>query len=122
MDKLEYFDQINFLKGGLAYADALATVSPTYKAQIQNAYEFGRGLEGLLRQRNRDLSGVLNGLDMEEWNPAKDPFLAKPFDADHLRDRRDCKTHLQESLRLPVLPVIYQPPQRVPNGVVSSTS
>ncbi len=102
IDKMEFYDQISFLKAGIAYADALTTVSPAYAAQIQDTYEFGRGLEGFLRRRPADLTGILNGLDAEEWNPAKDPFLAKPFDAHALAGRKDCKTSLQESLGLPV--------------------
>ncbi|HVO33054.1 MAG TPA: glycogen synthase GlgA [Elusimicrobiota bacterium] len=101
MDKVEFYDQINFLKGGIAYADMLTTVSPTYASQIQEAYEYGRGLEGTIRNRSSDLVGILNGLDTDEWNPAKDPFLAKPFEASAMNGRRDCKISLQESLRLP---------------------
>jgi len=104
MDKIEYYDQLNYLKGGIAYSDALTTVSPTYASQIQNTYEFGLGLEGILRGRSRDLFGILNGLDTDDWNPMKDPFLAKPFDRESLKARRDCKAALQMSLGLPTLP------------------
>ncbi len=104
MDKLEFYDQLNFLKGGIVYADAITTVSPTYASQIQNAYEFGRGLEGSLRNRARDIFGIVNGLDVEEWNPAKDPFLAKSFDLGSIKPRLDCKTALQKALGLTVAP------------------
>src|SRR5258708_6035947 len=99
MDKLEFYDHISFLKAGLTYADKLTTVSPTYAKQIQNSPEFGRGMEGTLRARSKDLEGILNGLDLEEWNPEHDPFLAKPFDAESREGRKDCKASLQQSLK-----------------------
>lgn len=104
MDKIEFYDQLNYLKGGVAYADAITTVSPTYATQIQNTFECGQGLEDFLRARSRDLFGILNGLDTEEWNPEKDPFLAKAFDRDSLSGRADCKAALQKSLGLSVAP------------------
>lgn len=102
MDKIEFYDQVNFLKAGLAYADKLTTVSPTYAQQVQSSVEFGYGLEGFLQKRSTDFSGILNGLDVDEWNPARDPFLAKSFDLDSMAGRRDCKAHLQHSLKLPM--------------------
>lgn len=104
LDKLEFYDQVNFLKAGLAYADRLSTVSPTYAQQIQSSYEFGCGLEGTLRKRARDLVGILNGLDTDEWNPEKDPFLPKSYSADSLPARRACKSYLQQVLKLPAAP------------------
>jgi starch synthase len=104
MDKLEFYDQISFLKAGLAYADALTTVSPTYANQIQQTGEFGRGMEGLLRNRSKDLFGILNGLDLDEWNPAHDPFLAKPFTPESRDGKKDCKSSLQQNLKLPKNP------------------
>jgi starch synthase len=103
-ERLEYYDQISYLKAGLIYSTALSTVSPAYAEEVRTAPEFGRGMEGILQQREKDFIGILNGLDVDEWNPAKDPFLAKPFDATNLAGRRDCKTSLQQSLKLPVLP------------------
>ncbi|OGR93378.1 MAG: starch synthase [Elusimicrobia bacterium RIFCSPLOWO2_01_FULL_59_12] len=103
-DKLEFYDHLSFLKTGLTYADALTTVSPTYARQIQSSAEFGRGMEGTLRARAKDLMGILNGLDLDEWDPAHDPFLAKPFDAGTLAGRKDCKAALQHMLKLPVAP------------------
>jgi starch synthase len=103
-DKLEFYDQINFLKAGLVYADRLSTVSPTYAQEIYSSPEYGRGLEGVLRNRAPSLTGILNGLDVEEWNPAKDPFLPKPYDLNSLQGRKDCKAHLQNSLRLTLAP------------------
>jgi len=75
-EKLEFYGQINFLKGGLVYADVLNTVSVTYSKEIQSSTEFGYGLEGVLAHRSQDLYGILNGVDYDEWNPAKDQFIA----------------------------------------------
>jgi starch synthase len=69
---LEYYDQINFMKGGLVHADALTTVSPTYAHEIQHPVH-GWGLDGVLRDRASNLRGILNGVDYDEWNPEKDP-------------------------------------------------
>ncbi len=100
MDKFEYYDQMSYLKAGLVYADALTTVSPTYAQEIQSSYEFGMGMEALLRSRSAVLSGILNGIDQDDWDPAKDPFLARPFTAEDLDEKRACKKALQNSLNL----------------------
>jgi starch synthase len=71
---LEYFGNISALKAGLVFADRLTTVSPTYARELMTP-EFGMGLEGVLRDRRADLSGILNGIDTEVWNPAKDPAI-----------------------------------------------
>lgn len=106
MQKFEFYDQISFMKAALVYSDALTTVSPTYAVEVQTAYEYGRGLEGLLRDRRSVLTGILNGLDEEEWDPSKDPFIAETFDIDSLERRQNCKAALQQSLRLAVSPDI----------------
>lgn len=80
-DRLEYYGAMNFLKAGLVYADRLNTVSPTYSGEIQASADFGRGLEGVLRQRAADLAGILNGIDVDYWNPEKDPHLPVPYKA-----------------------------------------
>ncbi len=97
---LEFYGHMNFMKAGLIYSDLLTTVSPSYAREIQSSSMYGFALEGVLRHRSKDLFGILNGLDMEEWNPSSDPFLAKPFDAAHLQDRRESKTHLQQIAQL----------------------
>ncbi|MEO1239332.1 MAG: glycogen synthase GlgA [Pseudomonadota bacterium] len=71
---LEYWGQISALKAGLRWADQLTTVSPTYAAELTTP-EFGMGMEGLLRARERDLSGILNGVDTAAWNPATDKAI-----------------------------------------------
>jgi starch synthase len=106
LDQFEFYDQISFMKAGLVFAQMLTTVSPTYAEEIQSSYEFGRGMEGVLKSRAKDLVGILNGLDVEDWDPAKDPFLPEPFDADHLSRRADCKVTLQKDLRFVVDPRI----------------
>ena len=78
MNKLEYYDMVNILKGGLVFTDAITTVSPTYAKEIQTA-EFGYGLNGLLSERKNDLFGILNGIDYDEWNPSKDKELKYHF-------------------------------------------
>jgi starch synthase len=83
MDLLEFYGHVNFLKGGLVSADAVTTVSPTYAREILTP-AFGCGLEGVLAGRRAGVVGILNGLDLEEWNPARDPYLELPYDADEV--------------------------------------
>lgn len=98
-EKLEQNDQVNFLKGGVVYADALTTVSPTYAEEIQTA-EFGNGLEGALRQRSGDLFGILNGVDYEEWDPAIDPHIAGHYTAENLAGKKECRRDLLHAFGL----------------------
>ncbi len=77
-DGFEYFGQIGFLKGGLMCADRITTVSPTYARELLTA-EFGMGLDGVLKARSGVLTGILNGIDTEIWNPATDPALAQTY-------------------------------------------
>lgn len=76
---VEYYGQCSFLKGGLVTAGAITTVSPTYAREIRDD-ETGMGLAGVLRERSRDLHGILNGIDVDAWDPAKDPHLAARYD------------------------------------------
>jgi starch synthase len=78
MQGLEFYDQINVLKGGIIFSDAITTVSPQYAREIQGE-ELGCSLDGVLRNRARDVTGILNGLDYEVWNPKDDPFLDFPY-------------------------------------------
>lgn len=84
---LEFWGRVNFMKGGLIFADRLTTVSPRYAAEIQTTEEFGFGLEGVLRNRSRDLTGILNGIDVGLWDPASDPLIPHHYDAANL-DRK----------------------------------
>lgn len=100
-DFLEFYGDISFIKGGLAFADALTTVSPTYAREIQTL-EYGHGLDGLLRARSAVLSGILNGVDYGEWDPAHDPYLAAGFSAAQLQGKATCKADLQQAMGLPI--------------------
>ncbi|GAB4382080.1 glycogen synthase GlgA [Albidovulum sp.] len=86
-DGFEYFGRIGFLKGGLMRADRITTVSPTYARELMTP-EFGMGLEGVLSARRAVLTGILNGIDTEIWDPAADPALAQTFSARTLARRR----------------------------------
>ncbi|HEX9661058.1 MAG TPA: glycogen/starch synthase, partial [Candidatus Binatia bacterium] len=97
---LEFHGNINFLKGGLVYADKITTVSPSYAQEIMEN-EQGFGLEGVLRGRRRDIVGILNGVDYSQWNPETDPHIAKRYGAANLRLKRDCKKALQRTFGLP---------------------
>jgi starch synthase len=90
---------ISFLKAGLQFADRITTVSPTYAIEIQGD-EGGMGLGGLLRERSRVLSGILNGIDMSVWNPETDSHLAARFSAKELGSRAANKAALQRRLGL----------------------
>ncbi len=98
---LEFFGQASLLKGGLVLADMLTTVSPTYSREIQTP-EHGFGLDGVLRERQDRLTGVVNGIDVEVWNPATDPHLPARYSASDLAGKRRCKEELQKELALPV--------------------
>jgi starch synthase len=90
---LEFFGKVCYLKGGLNYAEALTTVSPTYAREIQTP-EYGFGLDGVLRARSQVLSGILNGADYTEWSPETDRFIAAHYSTDDLSGKRICKQDL----------------------------
>jgi len=98
---LEFHDQLNFMKAGLSFADALTTVSPNYAREILTV-EGGYGLDTVLRSRSGDLFGILNGIDEREWDPSRDPHLPARFDARDLRGKARVKAALQAELGLPV--------------------
>lgn len=98
---LEFHDMLSFIKGGLVYADRITTVSPTYALEIQTA-EFGYGLEGLLLHRHNDLSGIINGIDTDQWNPETDRYIPGHYNADSLGNKQHNKAALQKQLLLPV--------------------
>jgi starch synthase len=98
-DKLEHYDTVNFLKGGIVYADAITTVSRKYAEEIQTP-EFGNGLEGVLRKRSGDLFGILNGVDYDEWNPATDPHIAAHYSAENLAGKKECRRDLLHAFGL----------------------
>ena len=99
---LEFYDQINFLKGGIIFTDAITTVSPQYAKEIQTE-ELGCGLDGVLRNRRQDIHGILNGLDYEAWDPKDDPFLDFPFGASQVNELKgQNKLAVQAALGLPL--------------------
>ncbi|MEK3818982.1 glycogen synthase GlgA [Cytobacillus sp. FSL W8-0315] len=100
-DKLEFFGNINFMKGGLVAADKITTVSPTYKDEIQTKY-YGEKLHDLLKRRAYDLEGILNGIDDEFYNPEKDPFIKENYAFEKLQIKKENKMHLQKKFSLPV--------------------
>lgn len=83
-DGMEFFGRIGFLKAGLAFADKITTVSPTYARELMQP-EFGMGLEGVLRARQADLTGILNGIDLEAWDPEQDAALVATYSAKRLK-------------------------------------
>ena len=100
MHGLEFHGGLSFIKGGLAFADMINTVSPTYAKEIRSQ-ALGYGLEGLLNYRTKRLTGILNGIDYKEWNPATDPHLAAPFNHRDLSGKANNKQALQQQLGLP---------------------
>ncbi len=99
MEGVEYYGSLSFLKAGLFYADHITTVSPTYAAEIQGE-PLGFGLQGLLAARKAHLTGIVNGVDLEHWNPSADPFLPKTYSAHRLAGKQANKLALQRRLGL----------------------
>jgi starch synthase len=97
---VEFYGQLNCLKAGIAYADVITTVSPRYAREI-TTLELGNGLDGLLRYRQQDLHGILNGVDYEEWNTAHNPYLRHAYSAENLNGKISNKLELQKELGLP---------------------
>jgi len=96
---IEFFGNVNFLKGGLIYADYLSTVSRKYAQEIQTS-EFGFGLDGVIRSRAARLVGILNGVDYSAWSPEKDTLIAAKYSAKNMAGKRACKDALLEELQL----------------------
>jgi starch synthase len=96
----EFWDRLSYLKAGVQFSDVITTVSPTYAEEIQRP-EYGYGFEGVMRTRRSALVGVLNGIDEEEWDSTKDPYLPAPFSAADLDGKRVAKKALLEMFGLP---------------------
>ena len=111
MAKLEFYGKVNFLKGAIEAADFITTVSRKYAQEIQTA-EYGFGLEGVLRARAATLTGILNGVDYTEWNPATDKMIAANYSADDLSGKAKCKRDLLNEFglahdtQLPVIGIV----------------
>jgi starch synthase len=98
---LEFHNMLSFIKGGLIYADHITTVSPTYALEIQTP-TFGYGLEGLLEHRKDYLSGIINGIDIDQWSPETDPLITQHYSASSLPKKQYNKSELQRRFSLPV--------------------
>jgi starch synthase len=98
---LEFYGQMGCLKAGIVYADVVTAVSPRYAREITTE-EMGCGLDGLLRQRNNSLVGILNGVDYDEWNTITNPYLKHPYSAEDLSGKTANKLELQKEFGLPV--------------------
>jgi starch synthase len=99
MEAMEFFGKVNFLKGGLVFADYLTTVSPRYAEEIQTK-EYGAGLEGVIANRKANLRGILNGVDYSIWSPEKDTYIASHYSARDLSGKKVCKKDLLTQVRL----------------------
>jgi starch synthase len=102
---VEFYGSLSFLKAGLYYADHITTVSPSYAEEIQTE-ALGFGLQGLLTDRCADLTGILNGIDTNEWNPAADPNIVAPYNAKNLHGKNANKHELQQRMGLHLDPKI----------------
>jgi starch synthase len=100
---LEFHGHISFMKAGLVYSERLTTVSPSYANEIRTP-EFGWGLDGVLRDRGGALSGILNGVDYDIWDPRNDPVIAQPYGPSNLAGKAACKRALQAELGLALRP------------------
>jgi len=92
-ETLEFYGKINILKGGIIYSDIITTVSPTYAKEITTK-EFGYGLEGVLSLRQKDLYGILNGIDYETFSPERDPYIKPHYSLNNIRGKAICKREL----------------------------
>jgi len=108
IEGIEFYGRLSFLKGGLVFADGITTVSPTYAREIQGE-ELGCGLDGLLRSRRDVLRGIINGIDVEAWNPMSDERIAERYSWTSLDKKAANKAALQRRLNLaedPALPLL----------------
>lgn len=112
-DKMEAYKDANYLKGGLVYADRITTVSKTYAEEIKTTF-YGEGLDGVMNARANVLTGIVNGIDYEEYNPKTDTYIAKNYNVENFRkEKKKNKIALQKELGL------TQDPQKMMLGVVS---
>ncbi len=101
MSPFEFWGRVNMMKVGIAYSDIISTVSRTYAEEITSTEEFGCGLEGVLRSRKADLVGILNGIDMDVWDPSKDALLPYPFTTSALAGKGQNRAELLKAFALP---------------------
>lgn len=115
VEKLEYWDNINFMKAGISYSDIVSTVSKQYSKEIQTP-DYGETLDAMLRLRRNDLFGIVNGIDYDIWNPATDIALVCNYDETSIENKVKNKLALQNEMGLP------EDPQKIVAGVVSRLS
>lgn len=102
-DRIEYYDDINYMKAGIAFANKITTVSPTYAEEIKNPY-FGEGLDATIRSRAYDLIGIVNGIDTKRYDPHTDSKISVQYTWRSMARKKENKMKLQEELGLPVSP------------------
>lgn len=100
LDGVEFHDQVSFMKGGINYSDLLTTVSPGYAREIQTPF-YGEGLDGVLARRQSFLKGIINGIDLKEWDPRHDPLILRNYTWRSWERKGENKLALQEALGLP---------------------
>jgi len=112
ISRMEFFGNVNFLKGALVFSDFITTVSKKYSQEIQTT-EFGFGLEGVLRTRASAVTGILNGVDYDEWSPETDKFILARYSTQDLSGKAKCKQDLLQAfgitnpdVRLPVIGIV----------------
>ena len=109
IDKMEFFGKANFLKGALVFSDFINTVSKKYSQEIQTP-EYGFGLEGVLRERASRVTGIVNGVDYNEWSPERDKLIARQYSINDLDGKKECKRDLLQQFGIananPELPVV----------------
>jgi starch synthase len=112
ISKMEFFGQVNFLKGALVFSDFVTTVSKKYSQEIQTT-EYGFGLEGVLRDRSATVTGILNGVDYDEWSPQTDKFTVAKYSPQDLSGKQKCKHDLLHAFgvtnadsRVPVIGIV----------------
>lgn len=96
---IEFYGKINLLKGGIVFSDVINTVSKTYSKEIQTE-EFGFGLDGVLRNRSKDLYGIINGIDYDEWDPSRDGSIPSKFSLNDMKGKETCKRVVQKEMGL----------------------
>jgi starch synthase len=99
---LEFYGKVNFLKAGIWFSDAVTTVSETYREEVMTQYEYGQGLEGLMRSRADRFYGIINGIDDQEWSPRHSPHIAPHFSESRLAGKHTVKARLLTELQLPM--------------------
>lgn len=99
-----HHDKVNFLKAGLMYADVLTAVSEKYAEEIQTTEDYGCGLQEVVKKRSRHLHGIINGIDVEKWNPATDELIPQKYDIKTLDEKVENKIALLQKMKLPYKP------------------